>query len=86
MFVFIKKFSKYPYSLIYEKNTISEIRLLSDKTISSNIKSKILTDRISFINTTETKVYKFLYPLDLSDHVFLFPGLVNNISFTKRIY
>lgn len=80
----LKKFSKYPYSLIYQKNTISELRLLSDKNINSNIKSKILTDRISFLNTTETKVHKCLYPLDLSDHVFLFPGLVNNISFTKE--
>ena len=67
----LRKFSKYPYSLIYQKNTILELKLLSDETINSEIKSKILTDRISFINTTETEVHKYLYPLDLSDHVFL---------------
>tara|TARA_B100000886_G_scaffold39517_1_gene24448 strand:- start:5075 stop:6340 length:1266 start_codon:yes stop_codon:yes gene_type:complete len=79
-----KRFSKYPYSLIYQNNPNLELRLISDKNIHSDKKNKILTDRISFLNSKETKVHKSLYPSDLSGHVFIFPGLVKNISYTKE--
>ncbi len=77
------KFSKYPFSLIYQKNNILELKFISDKLIKSDIKNKILTDRISFINIKKTKVHKSLYPKDLSEHIFLFPGLLNGLSFTN---
>lgn len=82
---FIRKHSRYPYKLIYEENEKLINKLLNDKSIHSDVKNKIFFDRNLFVKKRRTYLFKTLWRNNLSDHVFIFAGLMKNITLNRSL-
>ena len=85
IFKFFRKNSGYPYILIYEENENLMKRFFKDKSIPSDVKNKILYDRNLFVKKRSSYLFKTLWRNDLSDHVFIFPGLMKNLKLNRSL-